>query len=189
MVRHLGWLFLAVMLAWNGPWANATSTRREKVRLQILSTSFKAGEPIPEDYTCKGKNISPEIHWKGAPPKTQSFVLIVEDPDAPMQVWTHWLIYNIPIKKGGPDINTYELTEGYPRDEVGGGGILQGLNDFRKIGYDGPCPPSGVHRYYFKLYALDSLLAVGAGLTKEQLLTAMKGHVLAQTQLVGTFSK
>lgn len=188
-MRKIQVLGLLVLFAGFVSSAIAGAAGREKMKFQIASTSFQPGQSIPEIYTCKGKNTSPEIHWKGAPAKTQSFVLIVEDPDAPMQVWTHWLLYNIPVKKGGPDVNTYELTEGYPRDEVGSGGILQGLNDFRKIGYDGPCPPSGIHRYYFKLYALNGLLSVGAGLTKEQLLAAMKGHILAETQLVGTFSK
>jgi Raf kinase inhibitor-like YbhB/YbcL family protein len=162
---------------------------KAKPSFHIGSKSFKAGQAIPDLYTCKGKNISPELFWKGAPTQTQSFALIVEDPDASLQVWTHWLIYNIPIKKAGPDGNVYELSEGYPRDEVGTGGILQGLNDFRKLGYDGPCPSGGVHRYYFKLYALSALLPVGAGLTKEQFEGYLKGHVLAETQLVGTFGQ
>jgi len=101
----------------------------------------------------------------------------------------HWVIYNIPMKKAGLNGNNFELTEGYPRDIETPGGILQGTNDFKKIGYDGPCPPSGTHRYYFKLYALNSTLVVSAGATQEELLTAMTGHILAQTQMMGTYSK
>jgi Raf kinase inhibitor-like YbhB/YbcL family protein len=167
----------------------AASKTKPKNTLHIYSTSFKPGASVPDKYTCKGENISPDVSWKGAPLKTQSFALIVEDPDAPTQTWVHWVIYNVPVKKAGLDQNIYELTEGYPRDEVTSGGILQGTNDFKKIGYDGPCPPSGIHRYYFELYALDTVLNLGAGVTNAELLSAMKGHVLAQTQMMGTYSK
>jgi Raf kinase inhibitor-like YbhB/YbcL family protein len=179
-------LSIALALVGTGPLAAQTEA---SAKFHIGSKDFKNGGPIPDLYTCQGKNQSPELFWKNAPAKTQSFALVVEDPDAPLQTWVHWMIYNIPVKKGGPDANTYELTEGFPRTEIATGGILQGLNDFRKIGYDGPCPPSGIHRYYFKLYALNAVLPVGAGLTEQQLLVALKGHVLAQTQVVGTYGK
>jgi len=174
---------ILVSQLWAAPKASSRSTFR------IFSKSFKPGGRIPDQYTCKGQNTSPNVCWKGAPVKTQSFALIVEDPDAPSQTWVHWVIYNIPIKKADSDENIYELTEGYPRDEETSGGILQGSNDFKKIGYDGPCPPSGVHRYYFELYALNSLLDLSAGVTKAELLSAIKGHVLAQTQMMGVYSK
>jgi hypothetical protein len=167
----------------------AASNGKPKPAFLIRSQSFKLGGPIPDEYTCKGQNISPEISWKGAPPNTQSFALIVDDLDAPGRIWVHWVIYNIPMKKAGLNGNNFELTEGYPRDIETPGGILQGTNDFKKIGYDGPCPPSGTHRYYFKLYALNSTLVVSAGATQEELLTAMTGHILAQTQMMGTYSK
>lgn len=162
---------------------------KPKAIFRIQSQSFKPGDKIPDQYTCKGQNISPEISWKGAPPKTRSFALMAEDPDAPGQTWVHWVIYNIPNKKTGLDENTYELTEGYPRDEETPGGILQGTNDFKKIGYDGPCPPNGIHRYYFELFALDCVLTLSSGAAKEELVTAMKGHILAKTQMMGTYSK
>jgi Raf kinase inhibitor-like YbhB/YbcL family protein len=162
-----------------------------KAVLKIQSTSFKAGDYIPDKYTCKGDNISPEISWSGAPPGTKDFALIVDDPDAPTQTWVHWVIFNIPAKPKDPTDNTYELLANFPRDEKTESGILQGLNDFRKIGYDGPCPPQGggPHRYYFKLYALDAPLPLVAGDSKAQVLKAMKGHILAWNQMVGIYGK
>jgi len=109
--------------------------------------------------------------------KTKSFALIVDDPDAPSQTWVHWVIYNIPVKPAGVDANVYELLEGFPRDDKTTGGILQGANDSNKIGYDGPCPPSGVHRYYFHLYALDTVLSLAAEATKPVLLHAIEGDI------------
>jgi hypothetical protein len=150
----------------------ADSNTKPKTTFRIYSHSFKPGEAIPDQYTCQGQNISPDVCWKGEPPKTKSFALIVEDPDAPGQTWVHWVIYNIPIKKVSPDGNVYDLTEGYPRDEETPGGILQGSNDFKKIGY-----------------ALNSLLDLSAEGTKAELVGAMKGHILAQTQMMGTSSK
>jgi Raf kinase inhibitor-like YbhB/YbcL family protein len=189
-MTKLRWIAATILLAsiggvqlWAGP------NLKPKLSLRIFSHSFKPGQPIPDQYTCQGQNISPDVCWKGEPLKTKSFALIVEDPDAPGQTWVHWVIYNIPIKTASPDGNVYELTEGYPRDEETPGGILQGSNDFKKIGYDGPCPPSGIHRYYFELYALNSVLDLSAGGTKAELMLAMKGHILAQTQMMGTYSK
>ncbi len=168
-------------------WAKGKPKMRSTLRLQ--SKSFTMGGKIPDQYTCKGQNISPELNWKGAPAKTKSFALIVDDPDAPSQTWVHWVIYNIPVKPAGVDANVYELLEGFPRDDKTTGGILQGSNDFKKIGYDGPCPPSGIHRYYFHLYALDTVLSLPAEAMKSLLLHAMKGHILAETQLMGTYGK
>jgi Raf kinase inhibitor-like YbhB/YbcL family protein len=160
----------------------------EPTKFNLSSGSFPAGGTIPADYTCKGGNISPELHWTGVPEKTKTFALICDDPDAPGRIWVHWVIFNIPIEKEVFK-STFKLLEAFPKKEIGDKGIRQGTNDFGKIGYDGPCPPSGVHRYYFKLYALDQALELKAGATKLQLLEAMKGHVLAETQLMGTFSK
>lgn len=187
-MTKLGWFLATVLLGgvFMSPlWADSNT----KSTFHIYSHSFKPGGAIPDQYTCKGSNTSPDVCWKDEPAKTKSFALIVEDPDAPGQTWVHWVIYNIPMKKASPDGNVYELTEGYPRDEETPGGILQGSNDFKKIGYDGPCPPSGIHRYYFELYALNSILDLSAGVTKAELVTAMKSHVLARTQMMGTYSK
>jgi Raf kinase inhibitor-like YbhB/YbcL family protein len=186
----LGWLVAVVLVGVVYiPRLWADSNTKPKTTLRIFSHSFKPGEVIPDQYTCQGQNISPDVCWKGEPRKTKSFALIVEDPDAPGQTWVHWVIYNIPTKAASPDGNVYELTEGYPRDEETPGGILQGSNDFKKIGYDGPCPTSGIHRYYFELYALNSILDLTAGATEAELMGAIKGHILAQTQMMGTYSK
>jgi Raf kinase inhibitor-like YbhB/YbcL family protein len=160
----------------------------ESTPFQLTSDSFQAGGEIPPAYTCQGQSISPELHWTGVPEKTKSFALICDDPDAPGRIWVHWVIYNIPIEKEVFK-TTFKLLEAFPKQEITEKGIRQGTNDFGRIGYDGPCPPSGTHRYYFKLYALDSLLNLKPGSNKLQLLGAMKGHILAMTQLMGTFGK
>jgi Raf kinase inhibitor-like YbhB/YbcL family protein len=168
-------------------WADGT---KKKSTLRLQSTSFKDGGMIPAKYaSCDGQNISPELSWHGVPPKTKDFVLIVEDPDAPTQTWVHWVIYNIPAKPTDPTSNSYELVENYPRDEESASGILQGVNDFKKIGYDGPCPPSGMHRYYFKLWALDGPVHLPAGESSYQLQKAMAKHILGFTQIMGLYGK
>jgi Raf kinase inhibitor-like YbhB/YbcL family protein len=163
---------------------------KKKSTLRLQSASFKDGGMIPAKYaSCDGENASPELSWKGVPPKTRDFALIVDDPDAPTQTWVHWVVYNIPAKPADPTSNSYELLENFPRDEESPSGILQGVNDFKKIGYDGPCPPSGLHRYYFKLYALDAPVNLPAGESKDQLLKAIAKHTLAWTQIMGLYGK
>ena len=146
--------------------------------LQFTSDAFANGQSIPAKYSCIGKNISPALAWTEPPTGTQSFALIVDDPDAPMGTWVHWVLYNIPA-----DVRS--LQEGYSADNP----IAVGKNSSNHLSYDGPCPPSGTHRYFFKLYALDTTLSLSPGATKDQLLKAMEGHILAQTELMGTFSK
>ncbi len=150
--------------------------------LTVTSTAFPAGQPIPTLYSCRGKNISPPLAWSGAPATTKSFGLILDDPDAPSGTYVHWVIYNIPAASKG-------LPESVPGSVKLGDGSLQGTNSSGGTGYTGPCPPSGTHHYHFKLYALDAVLSLSSGATKEQLLAAMHGHILAQGELVGTFSK
>jgi Raf kinase inhibitor-like YbhB/YbcL family protein len=182
-------LVLALFMA--GVSVNAAEnkvSKKKKSGFQILSDAFQDGQMIPAQYACTGKNFSPELKWKGVPPKTKTFALICDDPDAPMQTWVHWVIFNIPVKKVLPG-DVYELLENFPRDAKLSNGIQQGTNDSKKLGYDGPCPPSGIHRYYFKLYALDCELDLPSGVMKSQLEKAMKGHVLAWTQMMGTFTK
>lgn len=145
--------------------------------LELKSDAFANGQSIPAKYSCTGKNISPALTWSNAPAGTQSFALIVDDPDAPMGTWVHWVLYNIPS-------STTSLPESTNAD-----GISVGKNSSNHMSYDGPCPPSGTHRYFFKLYALDSTLSLSPGATKEQVLNTMKGHILAQGELMGTFSK
>ncbi len=151
-------------------------------KMEITSTAFEHMRLIPSKYTCDGDNISPAINWKGIPESAKSLVLIVDDPDAPMGTWVHWIVYNIPPTMEG-------LPENFPADKETREGIKQGTTSFRRIGYGGPCPPSGTHRYFFKLYALDAILGLPAGEEKEQLLNAMEGHILAKAELVGLYSR
>jgi len=145
--------------------------------LQIKSEAFKDSQPIPSKYTCDGENISPPLQWSGIPQGTKSLVLIVDDPDAPKKAWTHWVVFNI-----APTLT--EIKEGeYPK------GAYQGINDFKHPSYGGPCPPSGSHRYYFKLFALNDTLKLSPGATKEQVEKAMQHHIIGQAQLIGTYSR
>ena len=154
----------------------------QKDKFKLTSTAFKEGEPIPRPHTCDGVNVSPALEWSGAPPTAKTFASICDDPDAPSGTWVHWVLYNLPADRIG-------LVENVPATEKVPGDGLQGTNDFRKIGYGGPCPPSGTHHYFFKLYALDAELALKAGATKAELLKAMEGHTVGQTQLMGTYRR
>jgi len=164
------------------PKEQTTKQEGSKTEMKITSSSFKEGEMIPSKYTCDGENISPQLSWTGSPENTKSFALISDDPDAPAGDWVHWVIYNIPS-------SVSELAENILKDKALDNGTKQGLNDFRKIGYDGPCPPGGTHRYYFKLYALDILRDNDAGLTKKELLKAMEGHILSEARLMGKYKR
>ncbi len=151
--------------------------------LTLTSPAFPNAGQIPRRYTCDNDDISPDLAWSSAPANTQSFVLIVDDPDAPAGVWTHWLIWNIPPK-------ATVLPSDTPKTPQLDNGARQGLNDFHRIGYGGPCPPPGKpHRYLFKLYALDALLDLKPGATKSLLEDALKPHILAQTQTMGTYKR
>ncbi len=151
--------------------------------LELKSPAFLHESKIPPQYTCEGKDVSPHLQWSGVPDGTKSFALISDDPDAPSKTWVHWVIYNIPAE-------SRELPQGFPHDPVLPDGIRQGINDGGEIGYGGPCPPPGrPHRYYFKLYALDCMLEIEGTATKEKLLEAMKGHVLGETSLMGTYER
>ena len=153
-----------------------------KMEIKITSPAFENGAHIPQKYTCDDLNISPQLEWGGVPDGVKSFALICDDPDAPMGTWVHWVIYNIPSSLNN-------LSENIPNDKILGNGALQGTNDFRKIGYGGPCPPGGTHRYFFKIYALDAELDLDVGATKEVLLNSMSGHILAEGELVGKYSR
>ncbi|MBS1259055.1 MAG: hypothetical protein MAG551_02121 [Candidatus Scalindua arabica] len=152
------------------------------MKLVIKSTAFGEGDLIPKQYTCDGADISPQLSWSQPPEKTKSMVLICDDPDAPMGTWVHWVLYGI-----SPD--TLELAENIPDDKEVLGGAKHGVNDFRKYGYGGPCPPGGTHRYFFKLYAVDTEVELDPGATKDEVLDAIKGHVLAEGQLMGKYSR
>lgn len=148
----------------------------------ITSSAFMEGEMIPSKYTCDGEDISPQLSWTGAPENTKSFAVISDDPDAPSGDWVHWVIFNIPG-------SVTELEEKIPADKILDNGTKQGTSDFGKIGYGGPCPPGGTHRYYFKLFALDVYLDKDAGISKKELLAAMEGHILAESQLMGRYKR
>ena len=151
--------------------------------MQLTSPAFKEGETIPKKFTCEGQNISPEISWQGPPKEAKSFVLILHDPDAPgANGFTHWLLYDIPAG------NTV-IHENIPTDGKIPGVGVQGANDSSEIGYTGPCPPSGTHRYFFRLYALRKVLGLQEGASAREVQTAMDGHIIEQTELMGTFAK
>ncbi|MFL5348624.1 MAG: YbhB/YbcL family Raf kinase inhibitor-like protein [Hyalangium sp.] len=154
--------------------------------LQITSPRFQDGEPIPIAFTAEGEDKAPPLQWGEVPHGTRSLALVVEDPDAPdprhpQRTWCHWLLYNIPP-------GTRNLPEGASRDTLPQG-VREGLNDWHRAGYGGPCPPIGRHRYIYRLYALDTVLPDLGSPTRAQLLAAIQGHVLAEAQLIGTYEK
>jgi Raf kinase inhibitor-like YbhB/YbcL family protein len=154
--------------------------------LSLTSSDFRAGGGIPAQHTCDGDEVSPSLSWSGAPSGTKSLALIVDDPDAPdpaapKMTWVHWVLYNIPPETSG-------LAGGIGEGGLPGG-TRAGLNDWKKTGYGGPCPPIGRHRYFHKLYALDVVLPDLGRPTKKQLEQAMQGHVLEQCELVGTYQR
>ena len=157
-----------------------------KMTLTLTSNAFSAGGEIPSKYTCEGLDISPGLAWHGTPATAKSLVLIVDDPDAPdpaapKMTWVHWLLYNLPP-------TTHELAEAVTHGHLPAG-TLEGLNDWKRTGYGGPCPPIGRHRYYHKLYALDVTLSGLGTPNKSALEAAMQGHVIARTELMGTYQK
>ncbi|MBN1548656.1 MAG: YbhB/YbcL family Raf kinase inhibitor-like protein, partial [Syntrophaceae bacterium] len=150
--------------------------------MKIESSQFTEGGMIPAKYTCDGKDVSPPLTWNDVPSGTKSFALISDDPDAPMGTWVHWVIFNIPA-------NVTQLEENIPPHKELVNGTLQGSNSWPRIGYGGPCPPSGTHRYFFKLYALDTMLELKPGVTKELLTRNIAGHILAEAQLMGKYKR
>jgi Raf kinase inhibitor-like YbhB/YbcL family protein len=148
---------------------------------ELTSAAFSQGESIPVQYSCKGEDISPPLVWGDPPEGTLSFALIMDDPDAPVGTWDHWILFNIPA-------NTRGLEEDLPITGNNQGTISAGANSWGRSDYGGPCPPSGTHRYFFKLYALDITLSMDKTPDKGQLLADMEGHILAQTELMGTFT-
>lgn len=150
--------------------------------IHMTSNAFTEGAMIPQRYTCDGENISPPLFWTGVPSGTRSLALICDDPDAPVGTWDHWVLYNIPAEATG-------LPENVPEKAVLDTGAVHGSNSWGRIGYGGPCPPGGTHRYFFKIFALDTLLDIKSGATTSRLLEAMQDHVLAQGQLMGRYRR
>jgi hypothetical protein len=157
--------------------------KEKEMNVKLISAAFQNEETIPRKYTCDGKDISPPLSWSEFPEETKSFALICDDPDAPMGTWVHWVVYNIPD-------SVTSLPEGVPTKKVVMGSMCQGVNDFRKIGYGGPCPPRGpAHRYFFKIYALNNEIDLEPGATKEELLKAIEEHILAKGQIIGKYGR
>lgn len=173
-------LLAGMVLACN---TGSSAVHEAAIKLQLTSTAFADGQPIPSRNTCDGQNLSPALQWSDVPPAAQSLALICDDPDAPVGTWVHWVIYSLPPGTNG-------LPEGVPPSLQLPDGSMQGENDFKQTGYGGPCPPSGnPHRYFFRLYALDSKPDLKPGLTKGDLLKTMKGHIIAEGQLMGTYQR
>jgi Raf kinase inhibitor-like YbhB/YbcL family protein len=154
------------------------------MKFEITSDAFDPGQVIPKKYTCDGQDISPPLQWSGAPNQTQSFALMMEDPDAPSGTFDHWVLFNIPAA-------TTKLPEAMPSSAVLTNGAKQGINGFGRLGYGGPCPPQGddSHRYFFRLYALDVVISALEGTSKNEVKRAMEGHVLAEAALIGTYAR
>lgn len=180
---HIGLILTSLVLL-------AVSSRAKQVerdyrggkKMEVTSTAFSEGGTIQAKYTCDGENVSPPLSWNSAPEGTKSLALIMDDPDAPMGTFVHWVMFDVPAKER-------KLPENVPPRETLPNGAIQGKNGRQQTGYTGPCPPSGTHRYYFKLYALDTMLSLKPGATKQQALDAMKGHVLGQGQLMGRYKR
>ena len=175
------WMFFVVM--GHMVIGHASSNQSGSSAMKLSSSAFKHGASVPRDYTCDGDDFSPPLTWEGVPTGAKSLALICDDPDAPIeQPWVHWVVYNIPPTTTSFDANV----------AIGSiAGATTGMTNFGRTIYNGPCPPKGhgVHRYFFKLYALDVMLKLSGGATKDELLVAMKGHVLAQAELMGTFKR
>jgi Raf kinase inhibitor-like YbhB/YbcL family protein len=164
-------------------WCSMRPPETAPVSLELISMDFASGGTIPKPLTCDGDDLSPALQWKAPPSATKSLALIADDPDAPVGTWVHWVIFDLP-----PALRS--LPQGFPKTEQSADGSRQGTNDFKKIGYGGPCPPPGKpHRYFFKLYALDSKLNLKPGATKKDLERAMQGHILARGEYMGRYSR
>jgi Raf kinase inhibitor-like YbhB/YbcL family protein len=175
-------LLLTVFYGCWGKGGSQSTSFSGGIEMKIKSTAFEEGGLIPSEFTCDGADVSPPLSWSSVPAGTESLALISDDPDAPVGIWVHWVIYNIPPTAAG-------LPKVIPGDEKLENGAIQGKSDFGKVGYGGLCPPSGTHRYYFKLYALDTVLNLEPGATRDQLLKAMDGKILAECQLMGRYKR
>lgn len=152
------------------------------MQIQVRSPAFSDGEMIPDRYTCTGDGASPPIEWDTPGDSVQSFALICDDPDAPMGTFTHWVVYDLP-----PDV--HKLPERVPNEDALPNGGVHGINSLHKTGYTGPCPPSGTHRYFFKVFALDKKLDLKPGAGKEKVLREMEGHIVGEGQLMGRYTR
>jgi hypothetical protein len=181
-MKYLRRKILAIVILLLALSAFISVSQEPEKKMVIQSLSFENGAFIPEKYTCDGDNLSPELNWNNIPQGTQSFVIICDDPDAPRGVWHHWSVYDIPF-------GITKLEEAVPKTKVLGNGMMQGLTSFKTFGYGGPCPPQGVHRYFFKLYALDIKLNELPGISKDTLLARMKDHILGKAEIMGLYKR
>jgi Raf kinase inhibitor-like YbhB/YbcL family protein len=161
---------------------NSQKKRAAMDTMTVSSPVFGHKQPIPAHYTCDGEDISPPLLWTGVPLAAKSIALIADDPDAPTGMWVHWVVYDMPPSTGS-------LPERVDKADTLPDGAKQGITDFRKTGYGGPCPPSGTHRYFFKVYALDIALGLPPGKNKKEIERAMQGHIVAYGELIGTYSR
>ena len=178
-------IVLPVMLAVIGLAVQAQTAQSNSPRMSftVTTSAFAVGESIPREYTCEGSDRSPALEWREAPPGTVTLAVVMHDPDAPAGDWVHWVAWDIPATAHG-------LGESIPQQEQLADGTRQGRNDFRKLGYNGPCPPPGkAHRYFFRVYAIDRKLDLAPGATRAQLDSALKGHVLAEAEYMGTYRR
>ena len=185
MVKNVSFLIMVPILLFcsckNGEQADST-TGGKKMEIKISSSAFEDGGMIPAKYTCDGADVSPPLKWEAVPEGTQSIAIICDDPDAPMGTFVHWVLFNLPGQRR-------DLAEKFPDDETLANGTRQGISDFGRTGYGGPCPPSGTHRYFFKIYALDTEIEMVSIADKADLLEAMEGHILGEGQLVGKYKR
>lgn len=180
MTAKLAGILLLLVLACTAGCTGAQDTTPEiPPDINVTSPAFFEGESIPARFTCNGEDISPPLNWTGVPDGAASLALVVDDPDAPAGTFTHWLVWNISPLTGG-------LPEGVAEGEFG---IVQGTSDFGSVGYGGPCPPGGVHRYRFRLLALDTTPALGPGAGRGEVNLAVEGHILAWGELQGTYGR
>jgi Raf kinase inhibitor-like YbhB/YbcL family protein len=181
--RVVRWALAAGAVCASAAGADDSAAHRPSMSIALTSPAFTNGQPIPTKFTCDGADVSPPLQWTNVPAGTRSLALIADDPDAPVGTWVHWVIYDL-------SSTLAQLPEGLDKSQHVLGGASQGLNDFRRLGYGGPCPPPGqLHHYWFKLYALDQRLELKPGLTKKDLLQAIEGHVLAEGQLMGIYQR
>lgn len=185
MRRIASLIFLLALLAATTVAQRAVSStsHERKTKFILTSAAFASGAEIPVQFTCKGADTSPDLEWKGAPAHVAVFALITDDPDAPDGTWVHWVVWNLPP-------SAHRLPAGVPKQAELNDGTRQGRNDFKRVGYNGPCPPPGkTHRYFFRLYALDHKIDLSPGATRAELDVAIKNYVVAEAEYMGTFHR
>jgi Raf kinase inhibitor-like YbhB/YbcL family protein len=180
MLKKIIFILLTISIITSSAYSSNSNQRR--IEMKLTSSAFQHEDMIPVKFTCKGEDISPDLKWENAPQGVKSYVLICDDPDAPVGVWDHWMLFNIPG-------STNELHEGVPKKPELANGARHGKNSWGRLDYGGPCPPSGVHRYFFKLFALDTILNLKSGASKKEIMKAMENHTLASAELMGKFKK